>query len=156
MIQNLSFLNGLIVFPCTFLLYKFLKSQDLQKDLISWLTIFYKNYRISFLLRQFHVSNIISSLRICSAEKLLRKPPSKQSGSFVRNYKFFNDDEFNIDLKDNLWQNALPQNNILANMAVDVFSIRLVFIDQQAPRHKLYRKKTFLTQNHRFINEFNF
>ena len=89
-------------------------------------------------------------------KKLLRKPPSKQSGSFVRNYKFFNDDEFNIDLRDNLWQNALSQNNILANMAVDVFSIRLVFIDQQAPRHKLYRKKTFLTQNHRFINEFNF
>ena len=144
MIQNLSFLNCLIIFRCTFLLYKFLKSQDLQKDLISWLTIFYKNYRISFLLRQFHVSNIISSLRICSAEKLLRKPPSKQSGSFVRNYKFFNDDEFNIDLKDNLWQNALPQNNILANMAVDVFSIRLVFIWPTSTSTQTLPKQNFL------------
>ena len=144
MIQNLSFLNCLIIFRCTFLLYKFLKSQDLQKDLISWLTIFYKNYRISFLLRQFHVSNIISSLRIFSAEKLLRKPPSKQSGSFVRNYKFFNDDEFNIDLKDNLWQNALPQNNILANMAVDVFSIRLVFIWPTSTSTQTLPKQNFL------------
>ena len=144
MIQNLSFLNCLIIFRCTFLLYKFLKSQDLQKDLISWLTIFYKNYRISFLLRQFHVSNIISSLRICSAEKLLRKPPSKQSGSFVRNYKFFNDDEFNIDLRDNLWQNALSQNNILANMAVDVFSIRLVFIWPTSTSTQTLPKQNFL------------
>lgn len=144
MIQNLSFLNCLIIFPCTFLLYQFLKSQDLQKDLISWLTIFYKNYRISFLLRQFHVSNIISSLRICNAEKLLRKPPSKQSGSFVRNYKFLNDDEFNIDLRDNLWQNALSQNNILANMAVDVFSIRLVFIWPTSTSTQTLPKENFL------------
>ena len=44
-------------------------------------------------------------LQFAILKDLLRKPPSNQSDSFGRNYKFINHDEFKNDLKNIQWQN---------------------------------------------------
>ena len=50
----------------------------------------------------------------------LRNPPSNQSDSFERNYKFFNNDEFKNDLKNIPWHGISKY--ISASPFFDVFS----------------------------------